>query len=85
MLKLSLAIFSFTVAFSGAASAQILTAEQIAACKPDFDKYCGGIVPDGTTRVIGCFAAPNSWSNACKKAMEDFERKRQGERAGTKN
>jgi hypothetical protein len=85
VLKFCLTIFSFIAAFSGAASAQILTQEQLAACKPDFEKYCGGKIPDANTRVIGCFAAPDMWSDACKKAMEDSERKRREERAGTKN
>ena len=39
--------------FSTAALAQTLTAEEQAACKADFQKYCKGTVPGGG-RIIAC-------------------------------
>ena len=75
MLKSIRIIVAFSVMFSGAAAAQaILTPEQIAACKPDFDKYCGGRIP-GKERVIGCFQSGPP-SDACKKAMEASDKER---------
>jgi hypothetical protein len=83
MLKLSSAIVVLTVASVGA-SAQILTPEQLAACKPDFDKYCGGKV-SASGRVVGCFAGPDSFSEACKKAMEHSGKAGEQEKPATKN
>jgi hypothetical protein len=75
MLKFRSAIIVITLGLSSAGAAQTLTAEQLAACKPDFDKYCGGRVPDGNNRVIGCFMTGPP-SDACKRAMNDSEQKR---------
>ena len=70
MPKLSLAVAAIVLGFSSAAFAQTLTAEDQAACKADFEKYCKGTVPGGG-RIIACLdkqyaelAAP------CKKVLD---------------
>jgi|tagenome__1003787_1003787.scaffolds.fasta_scaffold18482898_2 hypothetical protein len=82
MLKSGLVILSVVVGISDAVIAQVLTPEQLAACKPDFEKYCGSKSPS-TERVIGCFMGPIS--DACKKAMDDSGKKRREESVGPKN
>ena len=70
MPKLGLAVAAIVLGFSSAALAQVLTAEDQAACKADFEKYCKGNVPGGG-RIIACLdkqyaelAAP------CKKVLD---------------
>jgi hypothetical protein len=82
MLKLGFAILAIIAGFSRAGVAQVLAPEQLAACKPDFDKYCGSKSPSNE-RVIGCFMGPVS--DACKKAMDDTDKKRREDAVGTKN
>jgi hypothetical protein len=72
MLKLSLA--ALVALLTGPVAAQILSPEQLAICKPDFDKYCGGQVST-PGRVVGCFANPDSFSEACRRAMEEATRR----------
>jgi hypothetical protein len=79
MLKSGVAILAIIFGFSDAV-AQTLTPAELAACKPDFDKYCGSKSP-ANERVIGCFMGPVS--DVCKKAMDD--KKRREEAVGTKN
>jgi hypothetical protein len=79
MPRLCSVIIAFIVFTWCPARAQILTPEELAACKPDFEKYCGGKVPD-SGRVVGCLVT-GPWSDACKKAQDDFEKRR---KAGTK-
>ena len=47
MPKLGFAVAAIVLGFSSAAFAQVLTAEDQAACKADFEKYCKGTVPGG--------------------------------------
>jgi hypothetical protein len=82
MLKSGVAILAIIFGLSDAVVAQVLTPEELAACKPDYDKYCGSKSPS-SERVLGCFMGPVS--DACKKAMDDTDRKRRGEAVGTKN
>jgi hypothetical protein len=50
--------------------AQALSAEQRAACKPDFDKYCAGTRPGGG-RIIACLDKQHDQlSDACKKVVD---------------
>ena len=70
MTKLSIAVAAFAVGFSTAAFAQNLTAEQRAACKPDFDKYCTGTIPGGG-RIVACLNKQHdALSDACKKVVD---------------
>jgi hypothetical protein len=82
MLKSGAAILAIMLGLSDAAVAQTLTPELLAACKPDFDKYCGSKSP-ANERVLGCFMGPVS--EACKKVMDDSDKKRREEAVGTKN
>ena len=70
MPKPGFAVVAIALGFSTAAVAQMLTAEEQAACKDDFQKYCKGTVPGGG-RIIACLnkqyaelAAP------CKKVLD---------------
>ena len=70
MTKLSIAVAAFALGFSTAALAQSLTAEQRAACKPDFDKYCTGTIPGGG-RIVACLNKQHdALSDACKKVVD---------------
>ena len=61
---------------SAPAMAQDLTAEQRAACKGDYAKFCKGITPGGG-RIIVCLAKQNdNLSEACRKVLADFEKKK---------
>ena len=50
---LRFAVLAVAVGLAGAASAQALTAQQQAACKADYQKYCKGTMPGGG-RIIAC-------------------------------
>jgi hypothetical protein len=70
MPKLSIAVAVFAIGFSTAAVAQNLSAEQRAACKPDYDKYCTGTIPGGG-RIVACLNKQHdALSDACKKVLE---------------
>jgi len=70
MSKLSVAAAAFAVGFSTTAFAQNLTAEQRAACKGDYDKYCTGTMPGGG-RIIACLNKQHDALNdACKKVLD---------------
>jgi len=59
-----------TVGFSTVALAQTLTAEEQAACKADFQKYCKGTVPGGG-RIIACLNKQRyQLADACKKVLD---------------
>ena len=74
MTRLSIAVAVLATGFSATAFAQNLTAEQRAACKPDFDKYCTGTIPGGG-RIIACLNKQHdALSDACKKVL-DAQRK----------
>ena len=62
---ISLAVFCSNIAF-----AQDMTAEQRAACKADYDKFCKGTMPGGG-RIIACLSKHNGQlADACKKVVE---------------
>ena len=70
MPKVSFAVLAFAIGFSSAAFAQGLSAEQQAACKADYDKYCKGTMPGGG-RIIACLNNQRDQiSPACKKVIE---------------
>lgn len=51
------------------ALAQDMNAEQRAACKADYDKFCSGTMPGGG-RIIACLAKQNDkLADACKKVI----------------
>jgi hypothetical protein len=57
------------------ALAQDMTAEQRAACKADYDKFCHGTMPGGG-RIIACLAKQNDQlADACKKVVADAQKK----------
>ena len=70
MSKLRFAVLAVAIGFSGAATAQTLTAEQQAACKADYQKYCKGTMPGGG-RIIACLNKQrDQLAEACKKALD---------------
>ncbi len=70
MKRLSIAVVAFAIGFSTTALAQSLTAEQRAACKPDYDKYCAGTIPGGG-RIVACLNKQHdALSDACKKVLD---------------
>jgi Cysteine rich repeat len=68
MSKLYLAVAFIAIGFSGAAYAQALSAEERAACKTDYVKYCKDTKPGGG-RIIACLGN-NPVSDACKKVLD---------------
>lgn len=69
MLAVVLGAMSLTTA-----AAQEFTAEQRAACKDDYDKYCKGTMPGGG-RVLACLSKHNgNLSAACKKVVADAKK-----------
>jgi len=70
MKRPSIAVAVLAAGFSATAFAQSLTAEQRAACKPDFDKYCTGTIPGGG-RIVACLNKQrDALSDACKKVLD---------------
>jgi hypothetical protein len=75
MPKLHIAIVGFAIGFSSTAHAQALTAEQRAACKSDYDKYCSGTTPGGG-RIIACLDKQHeALGEACKKVLDARKKK----------
>ncbi len=65
LLTVAAAIVSLT-----SASAQDFTAEQRAACKGDYDKFCNGTLPGGG-RVLACLNKQrDALSDGCKKVVD---------------
>jgi hypothetical protein len=59
---------------SAPAIAQDMTAEQRAACKGDYNKFCKGTMPGGG-RIIACLARQNDrLTDACKKVVAAAQR-----------
>jgi hypothetical protein len=55
---------------SGAALAQDFTAEQRAACRGDYNKFCQGTRPGGG-RVLACLSKQHEkLSDACRKVVD---------------
>jgi hypothetical protein len=70
MPKLSFAVLALAIGFSTTALAQQLSAEQLAACKADHDKFCSSIVPGGG-RIIACLNKQYAeLADACKKVVD---------------
>jgi hypothetical protein len=74
MSKIGFAVVAIALGFSTAAYAQALTAEEQAACKADFAKYCKGTVPGGG-RIIACLEKQYAELAApCKKVLDAQKR-----------
>jgi hypothetical protein len=70
MSRLSIAVVVFAAGLSTEALAQNLTSEQRTACKPDYEKYCSGVMPGGG-RIIACLNKQrDSLGEACKKVLD---------------
>jgi len=70
MPKPGVAVVAIVLGFSTAAVAQMLTAEEQAACKDDFQKYCKGTVPGGG-RIIACLNRQYAeLAPPCKKVLD---------------
>jgi Cysteine rich repeat len=76
MSKLRFAVVVLAVGFSSTgfapstAFAQRLTADQRAACKPDFQKLCGDVKPGGG-RIMECLNGKyDQLSDDCKKVVD---------------
>jgi hypothetical protein len=75
MRHFALAVALALVAIAPAA-AQDMTAEQRAACKGDYDKFCKGTMPGGG-RIIACLDKQSmQLSAACKKVVDDAKAKK---------
>jgi hypothetical protein len=60
---------------SAPAIAQDMTAEQRAACKGDYGKFCKGTAPGGG-RIIACLSKQNDkLTDACRKVLAAAQRK----------
>jgi hypothetical protein len=70
MSRFSVAVVAFAAGLSTEAFAQNLTSEQRTACKPDYEKYCSGVMPGGG-RIIACLNKQrDSLGDACKKVLD---------------
>jgi Cysteine rich repeat len=70
MSRLPIAFVALAAGLSTGAFAQNLTPQQRTACKPDYEKYCSGVVPGGG-RIIACLNKQHdSLSDACKKVLD---------------
>ncbi len=73
MLRISLT--AICLFLSVPALAQNMTAEQRAACKDDYDKYCKGTMPGGG-RIVACLEKQSDkLADACKKVIADAKKK----------
>jgi hypothetical protein len=70
MTRIFIAVVASVAGLSTAALAQNLTAEQRAACKGDYDKFCSGVAPGGG-RIIACLNKQrDALGDACKKVLD---------------
>jgi hypothetical protein len=70
MSKTRFVVAAIALGLSSAAVAQTLTAEQQAACKADYQKYCKGTMPGGG-RIIACLNKQrDQLAEACKKVLD---------------
>jgi hypothetical protein len=66
----TLIIAATFVVLAAPAFAQDITAEQRAACKGDYEKFCSGTIPGGG-RIIACLKKnEDKLTAACKKMVE---------------
>lgn len=73
MLRVSLIVAMLCV--PGLARAQEISAEQRAACRNDFEKYCSGVMPGGG-RILACLSRETAnLTDACRKALAAAEKK----------
>lgn len=73
MLRISLCAVALCLA--APASGQDMTAEQRAACKGDYDKFCKGTMPGGG-RIIACLDKQHDkLADACKKVVAGAQKK----------
>ena len=64
-----------TLGLAAPALAQEMTAEQRAACKGDYDKFCKGTLPGGG-RIIACLNKQRAQiTDACKKVVDAAQKK----------
>lgn len=69
-IRLSIALVVIAAGLSTGAFAQNLTTQQRTACKPDYEKYCSGVMPGGG-RIIACLNKQrDTLSDACKKVLD---------------
>ncbi len=70
MIRAAIIAASFFLLPLNAATAQDFTAEQRAACKGDYDKFCKGTMPGGG-RVLACLNKQRDMlADACKKVVD---------------
>jgi Cysteine rich repeat len=70
MSKLRFAVVVIAVGLSSTAFAQRLTADQRAACRPDFKKFCGDIKPGGGGIMECLNGKHDQLSDDCKKVVD---------------
>ena len=69
-IRLSIALVAIAAGLSTGAFAQNLTSQQRTACKPDYEKYCSGVMPGGG-RIIACLNKQHdALSDACRKVLD---------------
>ena len=70
MSRLSITFVVFAAGLSTESFAQNLTSQQRTACKPDYEKYCSGVMPGGG-RIVACLNKQHdSLRDACKKVLD---------------
>jgi hypothetical protein len=68
-------LVAIIVLISAPAIAQDMTAEQRAACKGDYEKFCKSIIPGGG-RLIACLSKQSDkLSDACKRVVAQAQKK----------
>ena len=70
MMKRIVLVAAIVLLSPNAAKTQDFTAEERAACKGDYDKFCKGTMPGGG-RVLACLSKQHGQlSDACKKVVD---------------
>lgn len=69
-IRFSIAFVAIAAGLPTGAFAQNLTAQQRTACKPDYEKYCSGVMPGGG-RIIACLNKQHdALSEVCKRVLD---------------